>query len=224
MEKCLTHQFDLFVAQEVNDIHIKKKGDFIQNLKYFKDMNQNLFEKHFYSDPKTSQNPYYKIDALVWSVIYFEKVERYSDQVYLLSEYFIQHFRYLNTLSLEDFMGGQIDFDVYRNSLDFKEKVQTFNRPLSEAEFEAELESPNPVKSFYYNYDEPGLEMPIDAERRNIVDHRFDKLGDRLIYTVKKFNSLDTYDFYNEREEKEKEIEKRSKKYAWKAKKVDTAL
>jgi Ubiquinol-cytochrome C chaperone len=218
MEKCLTYQFDLFVAQEVNDIHIKKKGDFIQNLKYFKDMNQNLFEKHFFSDPKTSQNPYYKIDALVWSVIYYEKVERYSDQVYLLSEYFIQHYRYLNTLTLEDFMDGQLDFDIYRNSLDYKKKIQLFNKPLTEDELEAELESSNPVKSFYYNYDDPDLEMPIDVERRNIVDHRFDQLGDSLIYTVKKFNTLDTYDFYSDREEREKEEKKKESKYAWKSK------
>ncbi len=73
----MVRQFELFVGREVTHIHLKKKNDFTGNLNYFKNLNQNLFEKHFFSNPKTSQNPYYKIDALVWSAIFFEKVERY---------------------------------------------------------------------------------------------------------------------------------------------------
>lgn len=219
MHKCLTHQFELFVGREVTQIHLKKKNDFIANLNYFKTLNQNLYEKHFYSNPRTSQNPYYKMDALVWSSLFFEKVERYSDQVYLLAEYFIQHFRYLNTLDLNDFMTGQVDFDVYRNTLDYKEKIQTINRPLTEEEFERELESTDTVKKFYYNYDDPELEMPLDAERKRLVDHRFDKAVQSLAYTVKKFGSLDSYDFYCDREEREKEEASKAAKYAWKVKK-----
>lgn len=219
MTKCLQHQFDLFVDQEVNAIHLKKKNDFVANLKYFKDLNQGLFEKHFYSDPKTSLNPYYKIDALVWSSILFEKVERYSDTVYILSEYFIQHLKYLNSLDLDGFMNGQIDFDVYRTSLDFKEKIQAYNKPLTEEELEAELESPNPVKSFHYTFDDPNYEMPIDIERKRLVDHRFDKLVRSVFYTVKKYANNDNYDFFSDREEKEKEDKKRESKYAWKVKK-----
>lgn len=224
MEKCLRHQFELFVAQETTEIHIKKKADFIQNLNYFKDMNQSLFEKHFYSDPKTSMNPYYKLDALVWSSIFFEKVERYSDQVYMVSEYFMQHFKYLHTLTLEDFMNGQIDFDIYRTSLDFKEKIQAYNKPLTEEEFEAELESPNPVKSFHYTFDDPNYEMPLDAEKKRIVDHRFDKLAESVFYNMKKFSNNDNYDFFSDREEREKEGKKTQSKYAWKAKKEQIEL
>lgn len=219
MHKCLVHQFELFVGREVTQIHLKKKNDFIANLNYFKNLNQNLYERHFFSNPKTSQNPYYKIDALVWSALFFEKVERYSDQVYTVGEYMVQHFRYLNTLSLDDFMTGQIDFDIYRNTLDYKEKIQAINRPLTEEEFEAELESPNPVKKFYYNYDDPEIAMPIDEERTKLVDHRFDKVMGTLVYNIRKFGSLDSYDFYCDREEREKEETSRETKYAWKMKK-----
>ena len=218
------HQFDQFIAREVTQIHLKKKNDFVANLNFFKNLNQNLFEKHFFSDSKTSQNPYYKIDSLVWSALFYEKVERYSDHVYILSEYMIQHFRYLNTLSLEDFMTGQIDFDIYRNTLEYKEKIVALNRPLTEEEFDAELESSNPNKKFSYNYDDPDLDMPMDIEKLKIVDHRFDKLAGTIVYNIRKFGSSDSYDFYCDREEKEKEEVQKLGKYAWKNKPTEKKI
>lgn len=49
--------------------------------------NRMAFDRHF--NNLYIEDPYQKIDALVWSSIFFEKVERYSDEVYLMSEYFI---------------------------------------------------------------------------------------------------------------------------------------
>lgn len=57
------------------------------------------FDYHFYINAKSVENPYYKIDALIWSSVYHEKVPRYSEKVYKMSEYMIQHFNYLKTLS-----------------------------------------------------------------------------------------------------------------------------
>jgi hypothetical protein len=45
------------------------------------------------------EDPYYKLDALIWSCIYHEKVPRYSEKVYKMSEYLIQHYNYLKSLS-----------------------------------------------------------------------------------------------------------------------------
>jgi len=36
-----------------------------------------------------------KLDALVWSAVFFEKVHRYSDEVYLMSEYLLQNYYYI---------------------------------------------------------------------------------------------------------------------------------
>lgn len=41
--------------------------------------NRVIFEKHLCKNPKTKDNHYLKIDALVWSTIFFEKVPRYSN-------------------------------------------------------------------------------------------------------------------------------------------------
>lgn len=202
---------------EVSRIHLKKKNDFIKDLNYFCDLNRQNYEKHFFSNFKTSQNPYFKIDALVWSTLFYEKVERYSERVYLLSEYMIKHFRYINSLSLEEIEAGQIDFDIYRNSLNFKQKIQEVNPPLSQEEFEAELNSSNPIKKFFYNYDDPEHVMPIDIEKNRAINRRYEIIMGKLSRLALKFDTLDNYDFFNDRDEKEEEKQKREKKYAWRS-------
>ena len=44
-----------------------------------------IFNLHFYGYKETKADPYKQIDALVWSIIFLEKVERYSDEVYRMS-------------------------------------------------------------------------------------------------------------------------------------------
>lgn len=46
---------------------------------------RNNLNFHFNGFEITSKNPYFSIDALVWSIILNEKVERFSDEVYLFS-------------------------------------------------------------------------------------------------------------------------------------------
>lgn len=73
--------------ERIGKIHLKKKNDFIKDVNHFMIHNRNALTKHFKSTYK--HNPYEKIDALIWSTIFFEKVHRYSDEVYLMSEYLI---------------------------------------------------------------------------------------------------------------------------------------
>lgn len=215
MWKCLLRSFERYTQREIMKIHLRKKNDFVKDINYFAEMNRNTFEKHFYSNYKTAQNPYYKVDALVWSTIFYEKVERYSDRVYLMAEYCVAHFRYINTLSVDEIYASQIDFDLYRNSLDFKEKIQEVNPPLTEEEFEEELNSENKIKSFFYNYDDPSYQMPIDMDKKKAVDRRLVNLMLKVDRTVRKFDTMETYDFYSDREEREKEAKRKEKKYPW---------
>lgn len=71
----------------IGKIHLKKKNDFIKDVNHFMVNNRNAFDRHF--NVLYKNDPYEKIDALVWSTIFFEKVERYSEEVYLMSEYLI---------------------------------------------------------------------------------------------------------------------------------------
>lgn len=53
--------------------------------------NRNALHTHVYNNPfskKGDNGIYYKLDALIWSTIYFEKVPRYSPEVYMMTEYF----------------------------------------------------------------------------------------------------------------------------------------
>ena len=50
---------------------------------------RSAFDFHFFVQPKSVENPYYKLDALVWSEIFQEKVPRYSDKVYKMAEYIV---------------------------------------------------------------------------------------------------------------------------------------
>lgn len=92
MIKCLIQTFDRYTSMKVNDIHLKKKNDFINDLKTFMQLNRNTYDVHFKKNPRTSKDPYFKADALIWSTTYFEKIDRYDDDNYLMAEYLIENF------------------------------------------------------------------------------------------------------------------------------------
>lgn len=77
------------------------------------------FDYHFFIDGKSVDDPYYKIDALVWSSIFHEKVPRYSEQVYKMSEYLIQSWKYLRSLSFTQIEKGEIEWNAYRVPFNF---------------------------------------------------------------------------------------------------------
>jgi len=103
---------------------------------------------------------------LVWSTIFFEKVDRYADEVYMISEYLLTHYDYIKSLTIEDLMDGRIAWDAYRIPLDYKSRITKVNPQLSKEEFEAELSSPEKIKKFFYLYEnkEDDELMPIDIE------------------------------------------------------------
>lgn len=79
----------------MNRIHLKKKNDFVKDVNHFMMNIRNFLDDHFNKNEKSKSNPYYQIDSLVWSTIYFEKVPRYSNLVYLTSEYMIKQYEYV---------------------------------------------------------------------------------------------------------------------------------
>ncbi len=75
--------------QNVDVLRRAKKIDDLDN--YMFAIRRNL-DFHFFINAKSVDNPYFKLDALVWSSIFHEKVPRYSDKVYKMSEYLIAHY------------------------------------------------------------------------------------------------------------------------------------
>jgi len=219
MAKNLELEFKNLTLDKVNKIHLRKKNDFIKDVSHFMKNNRAAYDQHFITHPKTSTNPYYKLDALVWSTVLFEKIERYSDLVYLISEYFIKHYDYLETVSYEKFEGANILWDIYRIPVNFKAKLIEVNPPLSPEELEAEIKSDAKVKKHYYTYDNPEFELPINKEVDNVINRRFEQVHMKIFATMRKFNTIQTYDYYSEREEKDQEKIKQAKKYVWQTEK-----
>lgn len=201
------------------EVFLKSKNDFIKEIESFLRLNRNTYDYHFKQNPRTMSNNNYKIDALAWSTVFQEKVDRYSPEVFLMGEYMVKTYEYFQNVSYEDIEKGHYNFDVFRCDLDYFEKISKINPPLSEEEFNAELDSPDTIKKFFYNYEDEEYEMPIDVEKKKLINHRYDEMKLRLYKTMKKFESIDTYDYYNDRDEAKEESRRVEEKYVWKQKK-----
>lgn len=93
IKKDLEYVFKKYTVDNVGKIHLKKKNDFIKDVNHFMSNNRKAYDRHFNTLYK--DDPYQKIDALVWSSVYFEKLERYSEDIYLMSEYIMQNYAYI---------------------------------------------------------------------------------------------------------------------------------
>lgn len=219
MGKTLLESFNRYTDMKVSAIHLKKKNDFIKDLTTFMRLNRNTFDRHFNKNVNTSQNPIYKIDSLIWSTVFFEKVDRYAPIVYLMGEYFLKNHQALKNLTFDDIEKGIFNFDIFRMDFDYKQKILEYNPQLSKEEFEAELDNKNEIKKFFYTYDDPDYVMPIEREKENVIDHRMDNVMRKLDRLGKKFHTMDSYDYFEEKEEKQREKETKEKKYVWRDKK-----
>lgn len=224
MSKNLMAKFKRYTDINISKIHIKKKNDFAKDLESFMRLNRNTFDKHFKLDPKTSTNPVYKIDAMIWSTIYFEKVERYEKRVFRFAEYALNAQSYYKNLSYEDLQKGVFTISPWRLRPHYYELITAVNPPLTKEEFEKELDSDQPIKKFFYTYDDPDYKMPLDVEKNEIINRRFLKVRQSMGRTFQKYRTFDSFDYFSELEDKEKEKKKNEKKYIWSGQKPDLDL
>ena len=127
---------------------------------------------HFFIHGISSQTPEYKLDALVWSCIFHEKVPRYSNQVYKASQYLLQNFRYMQTLSFTDIEKADFEFSTLRIPMgNIRQEFTKLaaNKPLSPEEFEKEQDSPYTVKKYHYSHKHPE-ELTEDYLRKTFVN------------------------------------------------------
>ena len=146
--------FNEFVSKEMDTVDVLRRFKKIEDIEnYLFAIRQNL-DFHFFVNGASVFEPEFKIDALVWSCIFHEKVPRYSDKVYRMSAYLIEHFKYLKTLSFFDIEQGMIDWSANRVPFNCRERFTRINanKPLSPEEFEKEFESPYKIKKYHYNY------------------------------------------------------------------------
>jgi hypothetical protein len=148
----LIESFGKMTSTEMDNVDVMRKAKKIDDIDNYMYAIRRNFDFHFYINGKSVDNPYYKLDALVWSCIFHEKVPRYSEQVYKMSEYFVGHYQYLKSVPFTQIEKGMIDWSAYRVPFNYQNKVIKMNPPLSEEEFEREHESPYKVKKYHYSF------------------------------------------------------------------------
>lgn len=134
--------FNKMTKEEMDDVEVLRKMKKIEDIDNYMYATRRNFDFHFFINGLSVDDPYYKIDALVWSSIFHEKVPRYSDQVYRMSEYMIEHYKYLKSLSFTEIEKAAMDWSAYRVPFNYSNKVVRANPPLSPEEFEKEHDSP----------------------------------------------------------------------------------
>ena len=240
MIRCLNQTFDRYTSMKVNDIHLKKKNDFINDLKSFMRLNRNTYDVHFKKNARTSRDPYYKIDSLIWSTVYFEKIDRYDADNYSMAEYLIENYNQLKDATFDQFETmtfTQFSPFFQKPSPSPHAEILAKNPPLSREEFNAELDSANPVKKFFYTYqqsEEEQLEyeerikqLPLHAESKqsqSVIGRHVDTIKFKIGQTQQKFQTLDTFDYFEEQEEASLEKEKKEQKYLFANKKRNSDL
>lgn len=193
-------------------------------------MTAHVYQNPFGKNPLVNPNDvYYRLDALVWSTVFFEKIPRYSTEVYMMAEYFKQQRDYLATCTEKDFEDALIEFDAYRIQPDFVQAVQKYSPRLTEEEFQKEFHSDvAAVKKYYYSYaggpnavaesaGGNGVVLPIDKEEglNSTVYPKLRGMDETIQKTLFKFQTLKTYDYINDLEKQQQDNEKNSKKYAF---------
>ena len=151
----LIDAFNRMTNEEMENVDVLRKAKKIEDIDNYMYAIRRNFDFHFFINGKSAEDPYYKLDALVWSCIFHEKVPRYSDQVYKMAEYFVQHFNYLRSLSFTDLEKATVDWCAYRVPFNYPNKVIKVNPQLTEEEFEKEQDSPYKVKKYHYSFRRP---------------------------------------------------------------------
>ena len=102
MKEELIESFNKLTLAEMQDVDVLRRQKKIDDIENYLFAIRRNFDFHFFINSRSQEDPYYKLDALVWSCVYHEKIPRYSDKVYKMAEYLVQHYNYLKTLSFTE--------------------------------------------------------------------------------------------------------------------------
>lgn len=227
------------IIERVHSIHIRSPSTLQFRMeKYYVSLFLSL-KKHFSVAP-SSTNTLLQLDALVYSLIYQERVERYSDRVYLLASYLNENFKAINATSLEEILAGNLPFSVFKIPVDYKEQLVLTNPPLSKEEFEAELNSSSSKKKYKYSISELAPDMDsfkMDEDVKISISDRsltsiskklsekfisgVKNVGMKVAYLDKKYSRRLLMDIFEEKAQRTEKEKKKKENFAWK---VDSEL
>ena len=214
LEIYLAKTFKEYTEKSINQIHIHRKSNFIADTNYFLETTRKVLNYHFRENKDTVNNPINKIDALVWTNIFYEKIDRYDQRVYIVSSYLLENYKYMKTRSLKDIEDFNVQWNAFAMPVDYREAIEAVNPPLSAEEYRREREkADNQEKKYRYDY---VTEAPMVLnDEYSVVEKRKDRLVKKLRYIFRKYDDLEVMDYSFEKEaEYERKVKDRAK-YAW---------
>ena len=157
----------------------------------------------------TSENIFYKIDALVWQFVFRERIPRYDERVYKLSYYLINNYNYLQSKSLDELIDLNFDWNIETIPINYKEILLKYNPVLNNDEYLREKSSNYDLKKYNYFYlnvqDKSEENMTKTYIRYNLHERMNNNLKSGG-YLIDKTNT-EVYDEANDKSVKE-QIEK----------------
>lgn len=157
----LTTAFDVYFESQLTKVHMGRKTDVILDTKMYLKRLRTHFDTHFRNNVYTVTNPMHRIDALVWSVVFLEKCDRYDNRVYLISSYLLETREMLKRCTLEDLKEMRITFSPFVVPVDYRQQIEKVNPPLTREQLLADLQEKDPTKKrFRYDYKNPQNTLP----------------------------------------------------------------
>lgn len=152
------------------------------------------------------EDNFFKIDALVWTYIFREKIDRYDDRVYKMSHYIIYHFNKFKTMDYSDFKNLNFEFNLEESiPFNYKDFIEAKNPRISQEQLFLENYHNFTYRSYVYSYKtemERGFNNLYKTFIRYTNDQTFDK-ANSLMMSRRKID--DEYDALQD-EEKNKEL------------------
>ena len=186
--------------QQVDTLRKISKFRNIQEL--YEDQKINL-HWHFKVYNTSVENNFYKIDSLVWSQIFREKIPRYDERVFKMSHYLIYHFNKFKSLTFEDFENFEFKFDLDCIPINYKDRILKDNGRLDDETLEKEKYSDFKIKKYSYDYKTIKERSP-DEMMKTFFTHTYYHTFDKKNHSLRSRRKEDT--FYDELKDEEKKV------------------
>jgi hypothetical protein len=141
---------------EFDKVDTLRKAKKFKSIEEMFDTQKMKFDWHFLINNPTVENNYFKIDSLVWTYVFSERIDRNDERVYKMSHYLIKNYHRFTNLTFQDFENLNFKFDLSCESIPFNYKdailYNNNNYNLSPDEIFNEQYSDFKIKKYSYDY------------------------------------------------------------------------
>lgn len=205
-----------YLFKKTSSISVKSHNQLFRDLDGSLFNSALFFDNHFNYNDTTIADPLYKLDALAHVTIFLCKNDRYEDRVYKMGYYILESYRYFQQLTEEQVLSFDFFFNVFAIPVDYKEQIIARNPQLSPEEMEIELKKDGSLlnRKFEYCYEDDRL-LPRKVTFGDLKLTQKSVLKNKINFLMKKFENMDSFDYYSTKEELMQEREKKQTKYVW---------